>query len=163
MVDDITQYAIFLLVLTGIVVPLGTWLARTFTGVSHTGVERVTYKILGIDSEEKMQWKRYGLVLVLANAAMMVLGYFLLRIQDLLPFDALGRSAQTPDLAFNTASSFVTNTNWQSYSGESSLSNLSFWHACVRSFVVLLSSILTGQLLRRSALGMFEWTCLLVR
>ena len=97
MVDDIRQYAIFLLVLTGIVVPLGTWLARTFTGVSHTGVERVTYKILGIDSEEKMPWKRHGLVLVLANAAM-VLGYFVLRIQDLLRSTRWGEAPKPPTL-----------------------------------------------------------------
>jgi K+-transporting ATPase ATPase A chain len=125
MTDDLTQFVLYVLILVATVVPLGIWLTRTFMGVSHTSVERLTYKVLGIDPEERMSWKRYGMVLLLSNAAMMALGYLLLRIQDLLPFDPLGRSAQTPDLAFNTAASFVTNTNWQSYSGESSLSNFS--------------------------------------
>jgi K+-transporting ATPase ATPase A chain len=125
MTDDLAQFVLYVLILVATVVPLGMWLARTFMGVSHTSVERLTYKALGIDPEERMSWKRYGMVLLLSNAAMMALGYLLLRIQDLLPFDPLGRSAQTPDLAFNTAASFVTNTNWQSYSGDSSLSNFS--------------------------------------
>lgn len=72
-----------------------------------------------------MSWKRYGMVLVLSNAAMMLLGYLILRLQDLLPGDPLGRASQAPDQAFNTAASFITNTNWQSYAGESSLSNFS--------------------------------------
>ena len=125
MVDDLTQFVLFVVILTATVVPMGRWLARTFTAESHTAPERLTYKLLGVDPGERMSWTRYGMVLLLSNAAMMALGYLLLRIQDLLPFDALGRSAQTPDLAFNTAASFVTNTNWQSYSGESSLSNFS--------------------------------------
>jgi K+-transporting ATPase ATPase A chain len=65
------------------------------------------------------------MVLVLSNATMMLLGYVLLRVQQYLPGDALERASQTPDLAFNTAASFITNTNWQAYSGESSLSNFS--------------------------------------
>lgn len=81
--------------------------------------------MLGVDPDEKMSWKRYGLALLLSNAAMLLLGYALLRLQGLLPGDTLARAAQPPDLAFNTAVSFTTNTNWQAYSGESSLSNLS--------------------------------------
>ncbi len=96
-----------------------------FTGDGHAAPERLTYRVLGVDPREAMSRKRYGLALVLSNAAMMILGCVLLRIQDLLPFDSLGRAAQTPDLAFNTAASFITNTNWQSYGGESSLSNFS--------------------------------------
>ena len=125
MISDLTQFTLYVLILIGLIVPTGMWLARTFTSPSHSTPERLTYKVLGIDPEEKMSWKRYGVVLLLSNAAMMGLGYLLLRIQNLLPFDPLGRTAQTPDLAFNTAASFVTNTNWQSYSGETSLSNFS--------------------------------------
>jgi K+-transporting ATPase ATPase A chain len=138
MVDDLTQHALFVLILAATVAPLGMWLARTFMGASHTGVERLTYRILGIDPEERMSWKRYGMTLLLSNAAMMALGYLLLRIQDLLPLDALARSAQTPDLAFNTAASFTTNTNWQSYSGESSLSNFS--QMAVITFLMVVSA-----------------------
>jgi K+-transporting ATPase ATPase A chain len=125
MINDLTQFTLYVLILIVLIVPMGMWLARTFSSPSHSTPERLTYKVLGIDPEEKMSWKRYGVVLLLSNAAMMGLGYLLLRIQNLLPFDPLGRSAQTPDLAFNTAASFVTNTNWQSYSGETSLSNFS--------------------------------------
>jgi K+-transporting ATPase ATPase A chain len=125
MISDLTQFALYVLILTAVLVPVGMLLTRTFTGASHTILERLTYKTLGVDPDEGMSWKRYGMALLLSNAAMMGLGYFFLRIQGLLPFDSLGRSAQTPDLAFNTAASFVTNTNWQSYSGETSLSNFS--------------------------------------
>jgi potassium-transporting ATPase potassium-binding subunit len=125
MISDLTQFTLYVLILIVLIVPMGMWLARTFTSSSHSTLERLTYKVLGIDPEEKMSWKRYGVVLLLSNAAMMGLGYLLLRIQNLLPFDPLGRTAQAPDLAFNTAASFVTNTNWQSYSGETSLSNFS--------------------------------------
>jgi K+-transporting ATPase ATPase A chain len=138
MISDLPQFVLFVLVLTAVVVPVGMLLARTFTGASHTIFERQTYKILGIDPDERMSWKRYGMVLLLSNAAMMGLGYIFLRIQGLLPFDSLGRSAQTPDLAFNTVASFTTNTNWQSYSGETSLSNFS--QMAVITFLMVVSA-----------------------
>lgn len=125
MFDDITQFAIVLAIMAGLVTILGKWMTHMFTSPKHNILERGTYRILGVDPEEKMSWKRYGMVLLISNAAMMLLGYLLLRVQDLLPGDPLARAAQTPDLAFNTAASFMTNTNWQAYSGESSLSNLS--------------------------------------
>ena len=138
MISDLTQFTLYVLILIGLIVPTGMWLARTFTSPSHSTLERLTYKVLGIDPEEKMSWKRYGVVLLLSNAAMMGLGYLLLRIQNLLPFDPLGRTAQTPDLAFNTAASFVTNTNWQSFSGETSLSNFS--QMAVITFLMVVSA-----------------------
>lgn len=125
MTQDITQFVLVLAIMTGLVVVLGKWMTHLFTSPGHNILERGTYRILGVDPEERMSWKRYGIVLLLSNAAMMLLGYLILRIQGLLPFDVLERAAQTPDLAFNTAASFTTNTNWQAYSGESSLSNLS--------------------------------------
>lgn len=139
MITDLTQFALFLLILTAAIVPMGIWLSRTFTDQSHARLERVTYKLLGVDPEEKMSWKRYGMVLLLSNAAMMGLGYIILRIQHLLPFDSLGRSAQTPDLAFNTVTSFITNTNWQAYSGETSLSNFS--QMAVITFLMIVSAV----------------------
>jgi len=125
MLNDLVQFALFLVVMTALAVLMGKWLTRVFMHKHHGLPERWTYGLLGIDPAEAMSWKRYGMALVLSSAAMMLLGYFLLRIQDWLPFDSLLRAAQTPDLAFNTAASFVTNTNWQSYSGENSLSNFS--------------------------------------
>src|SRR6201990_1160937 len=125
MTYNLAQFAFVLLAMLALVAVRGRWLNRVFTGEGHGMPERLTYRLLGIDPGESMTWKRYGLALVLSNAAMMFLGYLLLRVQALLPFDSLGRAAQTPDLAFNTAASFITNTNWQSYSGETSLSNFS--------------------------------------
>jgi potassium-transporting ATPase potassium-binding subunit len=125
MVQDITQFVLILAIMTGLVVVLGKWMTHLFTSPADNVIERGTYRILGIDPAEKMSWNRYGMVLLLSNAAMMMLGYLILRLQEYLPGDSLARASQTPDLAFNTAASFVTNTNWQSYSGESSLSNLS--------------------------------------
>jgi K+-transporting ATPase ATPase A chain len=125
MFNDLVQFALFLVVMTALAVLMGKWLTRVFSRERHGLPERCTYGLLGIDPAEAMSWKRYGMALLLSNAAMMLLGYLLLRIQGMLPFDSLQRAAQTPDLAFNTAASFITNTNWQSYSGETSLSNFS--------------------------------------
>jgi K+-transporting ATPase ATPase A chain len=125
MTEDITQFVIILAIMTGLVFVLGKWMTHRFTSPVDNVVERGTYRILGVNPAEKMSWKRYGMVLLLSNAAMMLLGYLVLRLQQYLPGDALERASQTPDLAFNTAASFITNTNWQSYSGESSLSNFS--------------------------------------
>lgn len=125
MTQDIIQFIVILSIMTGLVVVLGKWMTHLFTSPKHNILERVTYGVLGVAPEERMSWKRYGMVLVLSNAAMMLLGYLILRLQDLLPGDPLGRASQAPDQAFNTAASFITNTNWQSYAGESSLSNFS--------------------------------------
>lgn len=125
MFGDIAQFAIILAIMTGLTVMLGKWMAHMFTSPTHNLVERATYRILGVDPAEAMSWKRYGMVLLLGNAAMMLAGYLILRLQQYLPGDPLQRASQTPDLAFNTAASFITNTNWQSYSGETSLSNFS--------------------------------------
>lgn len=125
MLIDILQMVLVLLVMTVLVVPVGRYLANTFTGERHLLPERLTYRLLGVDPAEEMSWKRYALVMVLANLAMLLLGYLLLRLQSLLPLNPQGLPAQLPDQAFNTAVSFVTNTNWQSYAGEVSLSNFS--------------------------------------
>ncbi|KVD91806.1 potassium-transporting ATPase A chain [Burkholderia stagnalis] len=125
MFNNFIQFAIVLAIMLALVPVVGKWLAHAFTSPRHAWLERRTYGLLGIDPGETMSWKRYGMVLLLSNAGMMALGYLLLRVQDALPFDALHRAAQSPDLAFNTAASFITNTNWQAYAGESSLSNFS--------------------------------------
>jgi len=117
------EYALVLLVMTALAVPMGQWLARCFTSEHHVWIERLSFRALGVNPAERMGWQRYGLALLLSNGAMLLLGYALLRLQGWMPLNALGNAAQTPDLAFNTAASFVTNTNWQAYSGESSLSN----------------------------------------
>lgn len=119
----IVEFVVVLATMTGAAVLMGRWLARAFGDTRHWAVERLSYRALGIDPAERMGWARYGLALLLSNAAMMAMGYLLLRLQGVLPLNGLGNPAQTPDLAFNTAASFITNTNWQAYAGESSLSN----------------------------------------
>jgi K+-transporting ATPase ATPase A chain len=117
------EFTLVLALMTGLALLMGHWLARCFEGSGHWAVERLSYRALGVDLAERMGWARYGLALLLSNAAMMLLGYLLLRLQGWLPLNDLGNAAQAPDLAFNTAASFITNTNWQSYGGEGSLSN----------------------------------------
>ena len=116
-------FVLALLVMGALAVPMGHWLAKAFQDEHHWALERLSYRALGVDPAERMGWARYGLALLLSNAAMMALGYLVLRLQGWLPLNDLGNAAQTPDLAFNTAASFITNTNWQAYAGESSLSN----------------------------------------
>lgn len=120
---DVLKFAALLAVMTLLAVPMGRWLARCFEDEGHWLVERLSYRALGVAPAERMGWARYGLALLLSNAAMMALGYLVLRLQGWLPLNELGNAAQAPDLAFNTAASFITNTNWQAYAGESSLSN----------------------------------------
>lgn len=119
----VLEFALTLAAMTGLALLMGRWLARVLASETHWAVERLSYRTLGVDPAERMGWARYGLALLLSNAAMMALGYLFLRMQGLLPLNDLGNAAQAPDLAFNTAASFITNTNWQSYGGEGSLSN----------------------------------------
>src|SRR5471032_2131214 len=118
MLSTLLEFALVLGLMTGLAVLMGKWLTRVFTGTGHALPERFTYRLLGINPLETMGWARYG-------SAMLLLGYIVLRLQALMPINPLGLAAQTPDLAFNTAASFITNTNWQAYSGETSLSNFS--------------------------------------
>jgi potassium-transporting ATPase potassium-binding subunit len=138
MLNDLVQFILLFAIMTALAVLMGKWLTRVFTHERHAPPERWTYALLGVDPDARMSWKHYGLALLISNAAMMLLGYLLLRGQALLPFDSLQRAAQTPDLAFNTAASFLTNTNWQSYSGESSLSNFSQMAAI--TFLMMISA-----------------------
>ncbi len=103
--------------------PLGDFMARTFTAVKHGRIERVLYRVMGIDPEADMAWPVY-LRSVLAFSAVSVLFlYAFERLQDKL-WLSLGFPPVAPDQAWNTATSFVTNTNWQSYSGESTMGHL---------------------------------------
>ena len=117
------EFAAVLTAATLLTIPMGQWLARCFTSEHHGWLERLSYRAMGVNPQERMGWQRYGAALVLSNALMMLLGYLLLRLQGALPLNPLEIAAQAPDLAFNTAASFITNTNWQAYAGENSLSN----------------------------------------
>ena len=111
--------------------PLGTYLARVFEGgrtwldPALRPVEAICYRACGIDATKGQTWVGYTAALIAFNAAGFGLLYAILRLQGVLPMNPLRFPGMSPHLAFNAAISFVTNTNWQSYSGESTLSNLS--------------------------------------
>ena len=87
-------------------------------------IERFVYRITGVDDTSEQTWKGYAVSVTVFALVAIVAGYAMLRLQDVLPFNPSGVTAQSPDLAFNTSVSFETNTNWQNYSGESGASHL---------------------------------------
>lgn len=109
--------------------PLGAYMARVFQGertmlgVVLGPVERGFYRLGGIDPAKEQGWFAYTLAMLFFNAAGFVLLYALMRLQGVLPLNPQGFSAVAPDLAFNTAISFITNTNWQAYGGETTMSH----------------------------------------
>ena len=118
--------------------PVGAWLHRVFEGTppfrrTLGALERGCLRLAGVDPAKEQTWSQYAVALLLFSAISMLVTYALLRLQHLLPLNPQGLGAVGPDLAFNTAASFTTNTNWQSYGGESTMSYLSqmaalAWH-----------------------------------
>ena len=121
----------FVAILVALTKPMGMWLFALYEGRKtplHTilgPVERGFYKLSGIDPAEEQSWQRYAVHMLLFNFVLCVFTYAILRLQAVLPLNPLGFAAVPGHLAVNTAVSFTTNTNWQSYSGESTMSNLS--------------------------------------
>ena len=103
--------------------PLGAYMARVYTSDHHTRVERVLYRVMGVDPSADQRWPAYARALLAFSAVSVLVLFALLRLQPQLPL-SLGFPGVPPDQAFNTAASFVTNTNWQSYSGESTMGHL---------------------------------------
>lgn len=107
--------------------PLGIWIARLSSGNLPRwmqSVEAPLYRLAGTSADKSMNWSQYALALLAFNALGVLAVYALQRLQADLPLNPAGMAAITPDSAFNTAVSFVTNTNWQGYSGESTMSYL---------------------------------------
>ena len=121
----------FVAILLALTKPVGAWLFALYEGrrtplhVVLGPVERGFYKLAGIDPNAQQGWRRYALHMLIFNVALMIFTYAVLRLQFYLPGNPQGLAGLTPHLAFNTAISFTTNTNWQSYGGESTMSNLS--------------------------------------
>ena len=121
----------FVAVLLALVKPVGLWLFALYEGRRtplHAvlgPVERGFYRLSGIDPAEEQGWRRYAVHMLLFNIALMLFTYAILRLQAVLPLNPLHYAGVGADDAFNTAISFTTNTNWQWYAGESTLSNLS--------------------------------------
>ena len=130
-VPGLIQIIVYLVVLLVLVKPLGAHMARVYDGQSTfldrilRPVERLTYRVCGIDPAEEQKWTAYAIAMLLFNALAVVVVYGLQRLQQILPLNPQGFAAVSPDSAFNTAVSFATNTNWQGYSGEVTLSYLS--------------------------------------
>lgn len=127
---DWLQIGIFVVILLLLVKPLGGYMARVLQG-EHTfmttvigPIERFIYRMLGIRSDEEMDWKQYAIALLIFTALGILTLYGLERLQAVLPLNPQKLGAVQPDLAFNTAVSFNTNTNWQSYGGETTMSYL---------------------------------------
>ncbi|MGW8278278.1 potassium-transporting ATPase subunit KdpA [Sphingomonas aurantiaca] len=121
----------FVGILLALTKPVGLWLFALYEGrrtpfhVVLGPVETGFYRLGGIDPKQEQGWRRYALHMIMFNAVLMVLTYAVLRLQGVLPGNPQGLAGLSPHLAFNTAISFTANTNWQSYAGESTMSNFS--------------------------------------
>ncbi len=124
------QLVVYVGVLLALAKPLGIYMARVYEGRAMLlgrvlgPVERSLYRMSGVKADDEMDWKRYALAMLLFNFVGWLALYALQRLQGSLPANPAHLAAVTPDLAFNTAISFVTNTNWQNYSGEQTMSYL---------------------------------------
>ena len=121
------QLVLFLVVLLVLSWPLGIWLARLCSGEVPGWIKRIEsplYRLAGTSAEKTMNWSHYALAVLAFNALGLVAVYALQRLQVWLPLNPAGRAAVSPDSAFNTAISFVSNTNWQGYAGEATMSYL---------------------------------------
>jgi len=128
--NDFMQLGVFLVLLLGLSWPLGKHIAAVLEGRKHPlsralgWLERGLYRVCGVDPAREMDWKGYALAMFLFNVAGFAALYLLLRVQGWLPLNPDSQAGMAPDLAFNTAMSFATNTNWQAYGGESAISHL---------------------------------------
>ncbi len=125
------QIALYMIVLLACVQPLGWYMARVYQGEPCGlnqllgGLEKLFYRFCSIDASEEMSWKKYLSTMLVFNGITFLFVYVLQRMQFHLPLNPQAFSNVSPDLAFNTAASFITNTNWQLYAGETTMSYLS--------------------------------------
>jgi potassium-transporting ATPase potassium-binding subunit len=140
------QIALFIALILLLAKPMGSYMTRVFerrrTWLDPILVpcERLLYRLTGVDPDQEMRWTQYAMAMLVFSAATLVLTYVIERIQQVLPLNPQHLAAVAPDLAFNTAVSFTTNTNWQSYTPETTMSYLTqmlglathnFWSAAV--------------------------------
>ena len=129
---DWLQLGLFVAALAIITKPMGLYLLRVLDANGRTWLdpllkplERLTYRVMGINPSQEQEWKAYTFAMLLFSLVSCLFTYAILRLQHLLPLNPQGFGPVSPDLAFNTATSFTTNTNWQSYAGEATMSYLS--------------------------------------
>jgi K+-transporting ATPase ATPase A chain len=124
------QLAFYLITLLALAKPLGEYMARVYDGRPFGldrvlgPVERQIYRLCGVRAEEEMTWKTYALAMLAFNFTGLLAVYLLHRLQNILPWNPAGMAAVAPHSSWNTAVSFATNTNWQNYGGETTLSYL---------------------------------------
>ena len=120
------QVVVYFIVLLGLAFPLGSYMARVLDGQAKwmSGVERAIYRLAGIRPHEEQTWKGYAIAIILFNLIGALVVYGLQRLQGMLPLNPGHMATVSPDSSFNTAISFATNTNWQGYGGESTMSYL---------------------------------------
>jgi K+-transporting ATPase ATPase A chain len=125
------QIAVFFALVLAVTKPLGEYMARVFQGERTWldpilgPVERTILRVSGVDWRQEQGWRAYTAAMLLFNLFGLILTYVVLRAQGILPFNPRALDGTTPDLAFNTAISFASNTNWQAYVGETTMSYLS--------------------------------------
>jgi K+-transporting ATPase ATPase A chain len=136
------QIGAYVFVLLALAWPLGAYMARVYEGERvwlarlFGPLERGLYRMAGVRADQEMSWRAYAAALLVFSAASVIVVYALQRLQGVLPLNPAGLGAVSPHLAFNTAVSFATNTNWQSYGGETTLSYLTQMAALtVQNFV----------------------------
>src|SRR5689334_20140132 len=124
------QILLYCAIVVALVKPLGWYMTRVFAGERTflspvlQPVEAALYRVAGVDSAREQHWLAYTVAMLLLHVGGFVILYALMRLQAVLPFNPADQSAVPADLSFNTAVSFITNTNWQNYGGESTLSYL---------------------------------------
>src|SRR5215469_11558051 len=124
------QILVFFAAILLVTKPVGIFMTRVFSRERTwldpvlRPVEKLIYRLTRVDEQHEMRWTEYSIAMLLFSAVSMLVLYFLQRSQHVLPFNPQKLANVAPDLAFNTAASFTTNTNWQFYSGENTLSYL---------------------------------------
>jgi K+-transporting ATPase ATPase A chain len=124
------QILVFLAAILAVTIPLGRFMTRVFNRERTwldpvlRPIERLIYRSTGVDETRDMRWTEYAVAMLLFSVVSMLVLYLILRVQQWLPWNPQGFAAVPQDLAFNTAASFTTNTNWQAYTGESTMSYL---------------------------------------
>jgi len=128
--NAIFQIVLYVVVLLALAKPLGAYMARVYEGRgcgldrALGWLERLIYRLAGVRPNEEMTWKTYAATMLLFNLVGLLAVYVLQRLQGILPLNPMALGAVSPDSSFNTAVSFATNTNWQGYGGESTMSYL---------------------------------------
>ncbi len=154
------QIALVLALVFVLAVPLGHYIGavlqgrRTALSTVLEPVERGFYRLAGVDPAASMGWKTYTVALIALQAVHFLVLYAMLRLQPFLPFNPDGQGAVPPRLAFNTAMSFVTNTNWQAYGGETTLSyGTQMWGLTVHNFLSAATGIAAAAVVARAFAG----------